>query len=77
MSEERKQALAQALREYPTWGDAYLAEKNRTEDLSRVLLDVEGCLLAYWTDISQETIQELLPRIREVLGDYEPKRAAS
>lgn len=26
-----KELLAQALREYPTWGDAYLAEKHRAE----------------------------------------------
>jgi hypothetical protein len=69
--------LAQALREYPDWGDAYLAEKERTEALSRVLLDVEGSLLAYWTDISQEEIQRLLPLIRQTLGDYEPKTAVA
>lgn len=70
--EARKQMLAECLRTYPTWGDGYIAEKERSEDLSRVLLDVEGSLLAYWTDIPQAEIQRLLPLIRQVLGDYEP-----
>jgi hypothetical protein len=46
--------------------------EERIEALSRLLLDVEGSLLAYWTDIPQSEIQRLLPLIREALGDYEP-----
>lgn len=42
----------------------------------RLLLDVEGSLLAYWTDIPQAEVQRLLPKLREMLGDYEPKAAA-
>jgi predicted RNA-binding Zn-ribbon protein involved in translation (DUF1610 family) len=45
---------------------------DENERLSRLLLDVEGSLLAYWTDIPQSEIQRLLPLIREELGDYEP-----
>jgi hypothetical protein len=69
-----KEMLAQALREYPTWGHAYIAREARVEALSRLLLDIEGTLLAYWTDIPQAEIQRLLPLIRETLRDYEPRR---
>lgn len=47
-------------------------KEERIEELSRLLLDVEGSLLAYWTDIPQAEIQRLLPLIREELDDYEP-----
>jgi hypothetical protein len=68
-----------------TWDQANAIEawqtverkEERIEELSRVLLDVEGSLLAYWTDISQEEIERLLPLIRETLGDYEPRAANS
>jgi len=46
---------------------------ERIEELSRLLLDIEGSLLAYWTDIPQVEIQRLLPLIREALGNYEPR----
>ncbi len=46
--------------------------KTRTEEMSSLLLDIEGSLLAYWTDIPQGEIQRLLPLIREALaGDTE------
>ena len=32
-----KDLLAQALREYPTWGDAYIAERERREAAERAL----------------------------------------
>lgn len=60
-----KEALAEALRRYPTFGHAYLAA-------ARLLLDVEGALLGYWTDIPESVIQEWLPKFREVLGGYSP-----
>ncbi len=47
-------------------------QEERIEELSSLLLDVEGSLLAYWTDIPQSEIQRLLPLIREALaGDTE------
>jgi hypothetical protein len=75
--EKRKEMLAQALRDYPTWGDAYIAEKQRVEELSRVLLDVDGTLLAYWTDIPEAEVEQFRVLIRETLGDYEPSAAGS
>jgi|GEM_PF-3756125 len=72
---KRKEILAQALREYPTWGDAYIAEKQRVEELSRVLLNVEGALLAYWTDWPEAEVEQFRVVIRETLGDYEPENA--
>lgn len=35
--ERHKQMLAQALREYPTWGHAYIAEKEKNEKLREAL----------------------------------------
>lgn len=50
-------------------------QDERIEELSSLLLDVEGSLLAYWTNIPQSEIQRLLPLIRETLGDYERRPA--
>lgn len=44
------------------------------EEARRLLLDVEGSLLAYWTDISQAEVQRLTVEIRRVLGAYEPAK---
>jgi hypothetical protein len=41
------------------------AADGDNENLARVLRDVEGSLLAYWTDIPEAEIQRLLGRIRE------------
>jgi hypothetical protein len=49
--------------------------QRRIETLSRLLLDVEGSLLAYWTDIPQAEIQRLSLTIRETLGDFQPRYA--
>jgi hypothetical protein len=35
-----KEQLAQALREYPTWGDAYLAEKKKNAELKKLLAEL-------------------------------------
>lgn len=67
-----KELLAQALREYPTFADAYLAKRQESLDAKRLLLEVEGMFLSYWTDVPQGEIQSLLPRIRAFLGDFEP-----
>ena len=32
-TEEKKELLAQALREYPTWGHAYIAERGKNAEL--------------------------------------------
>jgi hypothetical protein len=67
-----KNLLADALRRYPTWGHAYIAAREELIESKRLLLHVEGLLLAMWTDITQEQIQELLPQLRERLGAFEP-----
>jgi hypothetical protein len=72
----RKELLAQALRKYPTWGDAYIAASDELESARRLLLDVEGSLLAYWTDLPESVVQELTVAIRNELGDYEPRKRA-
>jgi len=38
--DERKEMLAQALRDYPTWGDAFIAEKERADKLRKGLEEV-------------------------------------
>jgi hypothetical protein len=35
-----KEQLAQALREYPTWGDAYLAERKKNGELRGLLKEL-------------------------------------
>jgi len=42
------------------------------DGLRRVLLDVEGSLLAYWTEMPEAELQRLLLLIRAQLGHYEP-----
>ncbi len=39
--------------------------------LVEALRDTEGSLLAYWTDISQEEIERLLPKLRAALAAQE------
>jgi predicted RNase H-like nuclease (RuvC/YqgF family) len=36
-----KELLAQALREYPTWGDAYITERKKREVLERELANMQ------------------------------------
>lgn len=43
------------------------------EETRRLLLNIEGGLLGYWTDVPQAVIQEWLGRIRPLLGDYSPR----
>lgn len=71
-----KESMADLLREFPTWGHAAVHYKERVEELSRVLLDAEGSLLAYWTDIPETEVQRLTVLIRQSLGDFEPRRTA-
>ena len=66
MSQERKELLAQCLREYPTWGDGYIAEKERADALASVVKDAWGSLLAYWTDMPQAEVQRLIARCESV-----------
>jgi hypothetical protein len=66
--------------------DARLAEFQRDyaaqleakdEELDRacaLLLDIEGAILAYWTDMPQDALINFSSRIREFLGDWEPRR---
>jgi hypothetical protein len=68
-----KEALAQLLREYPTWGDAALAERAKGDQARKLLLDIEGVILSYWTDIPQLELERLRVEIRDLLGDWEPQ----
>jgi hypothetical protein len=73
----RRQAIYEWAKGDPALLSALVVKAEEAlESTRRVLLDVEGSLLAYWTDIPQTEIQRLLPLIRETLGDYEPKAAA-
>jgi hypothetical protein len=54
---DAKQTLAQGLRRHPTWAEAYLEARE-------VLHDVEGCILAFWTDIPESELERLRLRIR-------------
>jgi hypothetical protein len=58
-----KEQLAQLLRDYPTWGEAAVTAFD-------LLLDIEGSLLAYNTDISEEEIERLRLKCREVLKGW-------
>lgn len=71
VAEPTKEQLAQMLREYPTWGHAAVAERERAENAYKLLLDVEGSILAYWTDIPQIELQRLQGAIRQMLGGWE------
>jgi hypothetical protein len=46
-------------------------EEAALDRLCSLLLDIEGSLLAYWTDIPEREIQRLQPLIREAIGDFE------
>jgi hypothetical protein len=66
-----KEELAQALREYPTWGHAMVAAQDALLRTRKLLLDVEGSLLAYWTDMPDAELSRLQGRIREELGGFD------
>lgn len=68
--EQKKEMLAQALREYPTWGDAYIAEREKRDAAYGLLLEIEGAILGYWTDLPQNVLERFRVRIRELLGDW-------
>jgi len=58
--ESTKELLADALRRYPTWGDAWLEARD-------LLLDIEGTVIAYWTDIPEAELERIRKRIRRVV----------
>jgi hypothetical protein len=60
VSESNKELLADALRRYPTWGDAWL-------DSRALLLDIEGLVIAYWTDIPEAELERIRLCIRKVV----------
>ena len=60
--QEKKQALADALRRYPHFGDAYL-------DALEALNDVWGSLLAYYTDMPEVEVQRLIALCERLAGD--------
>lgn len=61
-----KELLADALRRHPTWGHAYLAERERAGALAVVVKDVWGSLLAYWDSIPAAEVQRLIARCESV-----------
>lgn len=44
------------------------------ERLATLLLDVEGTLLSYWTDLPESEVRRLTAEIRDALGGFEPRR---
>lgn len=58
------------------WGPKTRGEEDALNRLCGLLLDVEGSLLAWWTDLPESEIQRLLPLFRDALGDFE-RRAAN
>lgn len=61
--------LAEFQRDYAEQLEAKDEELDRA---CKLLLDVEGCILAYWTDLPQSECERLRVAIREFLGDWEP-----
>ena len=55
-----KELLADALRHHKTWGDAWLNARA-------LLLDIEGTIIAYWTDIPEAELERLRLQIRKVV----------
>jgi hypothetical protein len=72
MSDE-KQMLADALRVYPTWGHAYLAERKRADALAAVVRDAWGSLLAFYTDIPEAEVQRLVASCESVNDHIEAR----
>ena len=68
MTEVTKEFLAELLREFPTWGHAAAVYKDRAEQAEKLLLDVEGSILAYWTDLPESECERLRVKIREFLA---------
>ncbi len=67
---DHKAELAQALRRHPNWGDAFLEARE-------ILHDVEGCIIAYWTDIPEAELERIRLRIRALDGGAERQPANS
>lgn len=68
-----KDELAQALRDYPTWGHAMVAAQDDLYRTRKLLLGIEGAILGYWTDIPESILEQFRVEIRNVLGEWEPK----
>ena len=69
-----KEELAQALREYPTWGHAMVAARQERDEARKLLLSIEGAILGYWTDMPEHVLEQFRVGIRELLGDWEPPK---
>lgn len=63
---DHKTMLADALRAYPTWGHAYIAERERADALAAVVKDAWGSLLAFNTDIPEGEVARLVARCESV-----------
>ncbi len=61
-----KELLADALRRHPTWGHAYLAERDRANALATVVKDVWGSLLGHWDSLPEAEVQRLIARCESV-----------
>jgi hypothetical protein len=69
---EAKEAarLAEFQRDYADQLEAKDAELDRA---CALLLDIEGCILGYWTDFPETECERLRVALREFLGDWEPR----
>lgn len=72
-----KEELAQALREYPTWGHAMVAAQRERDEARRLLLSIEGAILGYWTDMPESVLEQFRVQIRGLLGGWEPTQATA
>jgi hypothetical protein len=68
-----RELLAAALRVYPTFGHAYLAERERAERLAAVVRDTWGSLLAYYTTPPEAEVRRLLASCESVNDLLEPR----
>ena len=61
--------LAEFQRDYVEQLEAKDEELNRA---CALLLEIEGAILGYWTDLPQDVLESFRVQIREYLGDWEP-----
>ena len=74
MLPERRKAIYEWAQGDATLLSARCAKAEEALESARaLLLNIEGGLLGYWTDVPQEVIQTLLSQLRAELGDYSPR----
>lgn len=72
MIEPTKEELAEALREYPTWGHAYVAEKARADGLEEQLESYEQAIDKVMADLQMWMPSQSSARIYAVLREVRP-----